>query len=129
MHQPTQLTGLRVLVLEDEALLSMLLEDVLGELGCAVIGPFGQNDEALACLAADPAGVDFGILDVNVSGHRSDGVALEFDRLDLPFVFSTGYDDSALDERWRGKPCLRKPFRPADLERVVIEAVSLRRAV
>jgi two-component SAPR family response regulator len=122
MDQPTRLTGLRVLVLEDEALLSMLLEDVLGELGCTLIGPYGHNEEALAFLAAQPKGVDFGVLDVNVAGHRSDVVALEFDRLGLPFVFSTGYDDSALDQRWRGKPCLRKPFRPADLERILIEA-------
>ncbi|MBW4023753.1 MAG: response regulator [Proteobacteria bacterium] len=121
MDQPNRLTGLRVLVLEDEALLSMLLEDVLGELGCSLVGPFGHNDEALAFLTANPAGVDLGILDVNVAGHRSDGVALEFDRLGLPFVFSTGYDDSALDPRWRGKPSLRKPFRPADLERILLE--------
>jgi two-component SAPR family response regulator len=128
MDQPTRLTGLRVLVLEDEALLSMLLEDVLGELGCTLIGPYGHNEEALAFLAAEPKGVDFGILDVNVAGHRSDVVALEFDRLGLPFVFSTGYDDSALDQRWRGKPCLRKPFRPADLERILLEAAAAKPA-
>jgi two-component SAPR family response regulator len=119
MDQPNDLTGLRVLVLEDEALLSMLLEDVLAELGCVLVGPYGHTDEALGFLLANPDGVDFGILDVNVAGHRSDAVALEFDRLGLPFVFSTGYDESALEERWRSKPCLRKPFRPADLERIL----------
>jgi two-component SAPR family response regulator len=124
MDAPTRLTGLRVLVLEDETLLAMLLEDVLGELGCTLIGPYGHNEEALAFLTANPTGVDFGILDVNVAGHRSDAVALEFDRLGLPFVFSTGYDDSALDERWRAKPSLRKPFRPADLERILLDVSS-----
>ena len=128
MDQPKDLTGLRVLVLEDEALLSMLLEDVLGELGCVLIGPYGHTEEALAFLKDRPSEVDFGILDVNVAGHRSDAVALEFDRLDLPFVFSTGYDESALEERWRGKPCLRKPFRPADLERILREASPARKA-
>jgi two-component SAPR family response regulator len=128
MNEPRGLQGLRVLVLEDEALLAMLLEDVLGELGCSLVGTFGHVEQALACLAANPAGVDFGILDVNVSGHRSDDVALEFDRLGLPFVFSTGYDDSTLGERWRGKPSLRKPFRPADLERILLEVASLRKA-
>ena len=93
MDESTRLAGLRVLVLEDEALLAMLLEDVLGELGCTLVGPYGHNEEALAFLTANPAGVDFGILDVNVAGHRSDPVALEFDRLGLPFVFSTGYDE------------------------------------
>lgn len=124
MDQPRELTGLRVLVLEDEALLAMLLEDVLGELGCVLVGPFGHVDQALARLSADPDGVDFGILDVNVAGHRSDAVACEFDRLGVPFVFSTGYDNSALGARWRGKPSLKKPFRPGDLERVLLDMSS-----
>ena len=127
MDQLKDLTGLRVLVLEDEALLSMLLEDVLAELGCALVGPYGHNAEALDFLKANPKGVDFGVLDVNVAGHRSDAVALEFDRLGLPFVFSTGYDESALEARWRGKPCLRKPFRPADLERILREVLPARK--
>jgi two-component SAPR family response regulator len=127
MDQPRDLTGLRVLVLEDEALLAMLLEDLLTELGCVLVGPFGHTDEAIAFLKAHPAGVDCGILDVNVAGQRSDAVALAFDRLGLPFVFSTGYDESALGERWRGKPCLRKPFRPADLERILLEVSPTRK--
>jgi two-component SAPR family response regulator len=127
MEQPKDLTGLRVLVLEDEALLSMLLEDVLAELGCVLVGPYGHTDEALAFLQTQQEAIDFGILDVNVAGQRSDAVALEFDRLGVPFVFSTGYDDSALDQRWRGKPCLRKPFRPADLERILREVSPPRR--
>jgi two-component SAPR family response regulator len=124
MDAPYRLAGLRVLVLEDEALLAMLLEDVLAEFGCAVLGPFGHCREAIAFLDANPQGCDIGILDVNVSGQRSDAVATEFDRLGLPFVFSTGYDDSALDERWRGKPALTKPFRTADLERVLLKMLQ-----
>ena len=99
----------------------MLLEDVLGDLGCAVVGPFGQMDEALSVLTTHPGSVDFGILDVNIAGERSDPVALEFDRLGLPFVFSTGYAESALEARWRSKPCLHNPFRPADVERILLE--------
>ena len=127
MDKPKELAGLRVLVLEDEALLSMLLEDVLAELGCTLVGSYGHTHEALTFLKAHPGDLDFGILDVNVAGHRSDAVAQEFDRLGLPFVFSTGYDESALDERWRSKPCLRKPFRPADLERILLEVSGARK--
>jgi two-component SAPR family response regulator len=129
MDKPNALTGLRVLVLEDEALLSMLLGDVLDDIGCAVIGPFSRTGEALSFLASNPNGVDFGILDVNVSGNRSDGVAVEFDRLGLPFAFSTGYDESAIDQRWRGKLFLRKPFRPADIERILLAVLLARRAL
>lgn len=120
MDAPSRLNGMRVLVLEDEALLAMLLEDVLAEFGCTSVGPFAHCREAIAFLGSNPAGCDIGVLDVNVSGQRSDVVAHEFDRLGLPFVFSTGYDDSALNERWRGKPSLTKPFRPADLQRVLL---------
>ena len=123
MDQESRLSGLRVLILEDEALLAMLLEDVLDDFGCVVIGPFSHNDEALAFLAAEPGGCDMAILDVNVAGHRSDAVAAVFDQLGLPFVFSTGYDESGLDERWRGKPCLRKPFRPADVEQLLLDSL------
>lgn len=104
----------------------MLLEDVLAELGCAVVGPYAKCEEALAFLAARPRDCDIGILDVNVAGQRSDGVAAEFDRLGIPFVFSTGYDESALDARWRDKPSLRKPFRSADLKRVLLEMLPAR---
>jgi len=121
MDALSRLNGLRVLVLEDEAMLAMLLEDVLAEFGCTPVGPFARCKEAIAFLGSNPQGCDIGILDVNVSGQRSDVVAIEFDRLGLPFVFSTGYDDSALDERWRGKPALTKPFRSADLQRVLLE--------
>jgi two-component SAPR family response regulator len=120
----TRLSGLRVLVLEDEALLAMLMEDVLGEFGCITIGPFDKCDAALAFLAADPQGCDLGILDVNVSGQTSDAVAQALDRLSLPFVFSTGYDETALHPDWRARPCLHKPFRPADLERVLLEIIA-----
>jgi two-component SAPR family response regulator len=121
MDAVSRLKGLRVLVLEDETLLAMLLEDVLAEFGCIPVGPFARCKEAIAFLGDNPQGCDIGILDVNVSGQRSDEVASEFDRLGLPFVFSTGYDDSTLDERWRGKPSLTKPFRAADLQRVLLE--------
>ena len=126
LDQSRPSTTLRVFVLEDEALLAMLLEDVLTDLGCSIVGPFARCDEALRFLEERPSEVDFGILDVNVAGQRSDGVAEAFDRLNLPFVFSTGYDDTALGAQWRAKPNLRKPFRQADLERVLAECAPRR---
>lgn len=126
MDASSSLAGRRVLVLEDEALLAMLLEDVLQELGCTVVGPYAKCEDALAFLTERPTGCDIGILDVNVAGQRSDGVAAEFDRLGIPFAFNTGYDGSALDPRWRAKPSLRKPFRAADLERLLNEMLPVR---
>jgi DNA-binding response OmpR family regulator len=61
------LTGLRVLVVEDEMMVSMLIEDMLEDLGCTVVGPAARLDEALA-LARDTE-IDCAVLDVNLGGQ------------------------------------------------------------
>jgi DNA-binding NarL/FixJ family response regulator len=65
-----ELPGRHVLVVEDEALVAMLLEDMLGDLGCRVIGPVMRVAEALERIAAETA-IDVALLDVNLAGERS----------------------------------------------------------
>src|SRR5690606_2638196 len=67
MSQDLDLAGLRVLVVEDEMMVSMLIEDMLGDLGCQVVGPAARLDEAMA-LAAD-AEIDCAVLDVTLGGQ------------------------------------------------------------
>jgi CheY-like chemotaxis protein len=118
------LAGLKVLVVEDEALVSMLLEDMLGDLGCEIVGPIMRLKEALAA-AEDPAqAMDIAILDVNLAGERSFPVAEALERRGCLFVLATGYDDAGIDERWRNKPMLRKPFLPHQLEQVLQDALA-----
>ena len=64
------LNGLRVLVLEDETLVSMLLEDMLADLGCVVVGPYARTRQAAAFLEGGGQ-ADVAILDVNVAGETS----------------------------------------------------------
>lgn len=124
MSDTVSLDGLRVLVLEDEALLSMMLEDTLVDLGCRVVGPFLHMEEAMDELRRSRADIDFGILDVNIAGQRSFPLAQAMTEAGVPFVFVTGYDEQGVDEPWRAWPAVRKPFSGAELRHALSRAVS-----
>lgn len=120
------MAGLRVLVVEDEALLSMLVEDALADLGCTVLGPFMRLQPALEAAAAAEPALDAAILDVNVAGERSFPLADLLLQRGVPVVFTTGYDEGGLDERWRVLPILHKPFSDDELKRVIVQVASAR---
>ncbi len=116
------LAGLRVLVVEDETLVAMLLEDMLGDLGCEVAGTVGRVPQAVE-LVRDPTQVfDVAILDVNVAGESITPVAQALSERPVPFVFATGYGESGVPEAFRGRPVLQKPFGMADVEARLREA-------
>ena len=109
--------GLRVLVVEDEAAISMLLEDMLLDLGCEVVGPAGRL--SAAGKLAETEAFDVAILDVNVAGEPVYPLADTLAAKGFTIVFSTGYGTSGIEERFRGRPVLQKPFAQGDLERVL----------
>ncbi len=113
----SNLAGLRVLVVEDEMMVSMLIEDMLEDLGCKVVGPASRLDEAMA-LAAE-AELDCAVLDVNLGGQSIFPLADFLRAKGAPFAFATGYGDAGLREADKGSPVLQKPFREADLARVL----------
>jgi CheY-like chemotaxis protein len=117
------LNGARVLVLEDEVLVSMMIEDMLQELGCVVIGPFARLDDALTRIS-ESGGIDLALLDVNVGGTRSYPAAEALAKAETPFIFSTGYDADGVPEEWRSRPALRKPFMLGELERALQSALG-----
>jgi CheY-like chemotaxis protein len=99
--------GMRVMVLEDEPIVAMMLEDMLIELGCEVIGPASTVKEALELAAA--GGFDVAVLDINVNGLRSDPVAHALDAQGKTYTFATGYGAAGLpDCRCRG--VIHKPY-------------------
>lgn len=114
--------GKRALVVEDEAMVAMLIEDSLQEMGCVVAATASTLDRAVA-LAAEAA-VDFAILDLNLSGKLSFPAAEALAARGVPFVFSTGYGAGALPERFRQVPTIGKPFSPSELEEAVARALS-----
>ncbi len=97
-----------MLFVEDEALVSMLIEDMLLDLGIEVVGPAAKMDEALV-LARD-ADIQAAILDINIGGQLTYPIADILQARGIPVIFATGYGSSALPERFRGTPTLHKPF-------------------
>jgi CheY-like chemotaxis protein len=114
--------GRRVLLVEDEAMIAMLLEDMLGDLGCEVVGPAYALDPALALAAGDNA-IDVAILDVNLAGRPVFELADALRGRGVPMVFSTGHGPRGLRDIDRDVPVLGKPFHALEL------AVALRRAL
>ncbi|MDX9740139.1 MAG: response regulator [Gammaproteobacteria bacterium] len=109
-----QLTGVRVMLVEDEGAISLLLETLLESLGCRVVGPASSLSQADK-LAAE-AEIDVALLDVNVGGERIYPVAEHLAARRVPIVFSTGYGTDGLDRRWHSTPVLVKPFSARQLE-------------
>lgn len=106
-------SGVRVLVVEDEAIVSMLVEEFLEELGCEVTATASRLDDALE--KARSLAVDLALLDVNLAGQLSYPVAELLLARGVPFVFATGYGAMALPEALHGVPVLSKPFRQNQL--------------
>ena len=107
----------RILVVEDEAIVAMLLEDMLAELGYEVVGPVTRLERALDL--ARGAAIDAAVLDVNINGRDTYAVADALCARAIPFVFATGYAARELAERFRGTPVTQKPFQRDDLERAL----------
>jgi DNA-binding response OmpR family regulator len=109
--------GLRVLVVEDEVIIAMLLEETLHDAGCVVIGPVPRVDMAMEVARAEP--LDFALLDVNLAGEKVFPVAELLVERDVPFVFLTGYGRSGLPPAYAQRPALAKPFKLAALLSVI----------
>jgi CheY-like chemotaxis protein len=112
----------RVLVVEDELMIRMLLEDMLGELGYTVAAEAGRLDEALE--ATKTAEFDLAILDVNLDGQPISPVADALVARGTPFVFATGYGERGLPEPYRDRPMLKKPFQIEGLKQMLESALE-----
>ena len=107
------LEGLRVLVVEDETVIAMMLEEALLEAGCVVVGPLPRLAKAVEVAHVEP--IDLALLDVNLAGEKVFPVADVLVRRKVPFVFLTGYGRGALPAAYADRPVLAKPFRLAAL--------------
>ncbi|MDJ0389091.1 response regulator [Roseomonas sp. E05] len=107
------LKGRRILVVEDEALIAMLVEDALLEAGACVLGPAATVEEALALFEEEHP--EAAVLDINLAGQASTPVADILVEHSIPFVVATGYGAAGLPERHRDVPVLAKPYDPRDL--------------
>ena len=106
----TDLTGKRVLVVEDEPVVAMCLEDVLEDLGCVLVGT-GHDVASGLALAGEPA--DIAILDINLGTETSAPIAEALAVRGVPIVFATGYDRDAAPP---GAEVIAKPYSTAQVE-------------
>ncbi|CAN7647253.1 response regulator [Phenylobacterium sp. LjRoot225] len=120
MHSP--LSGRRVLVVEDEMLVALLLQDMLADLGCVVIGPAASVDEALSLI--ETQFLDTAVLDVNLSGQMSYPVADALLIRHVPFVFSTGYSSNRLQEGYRTQRAVQKPYHMTELRNALADGLA-----
>ena len=89
-------------------MVAWLLEDMLADLGCAVVGPAARVNQALAMLDAEA--IDAAVLDVNLNGQMSYPIADALAARGVPFVFSTGYNKDSLPNSYQSFLVLQKPF-------------------
>jgi two-component SAPR family response regulator len=100
--------GLRLLVVEDEVMISTLIEDMLAELGHHIVGLAASVEEAAGLAAA--AEFDVALLDVNLHGQTVESIAATLARRGKPFVFTTGYGERAIPAEFKDRPMLPKPY-------------------
>jgi CheY-like chemotaxis protein len=112
-----ELIGCRILLVEDELLISCMLEDMIEDLGCTLVGPASRVDQALVLVAGEA--IDAVILDVSLDEQLSYPVADALVARGIPFLFSTGYDRDRLRDGYRSFAMLQKPFHPSELARVL----------
>lgn len=104
----------RVLIVEDESLIAMLLEDLLTEMGYAVAGMAATVTDALALL--EQQRIDLAVVDVNLGGESCFPVADALQQRAIPFLLTTGYGQTGLPDPYRTLPVLQKPYRTQELQ-------------
>jgi DNA-binding NarL/FixJ family response regulator len=117
-----ELQGKKVLVVEDEALITMLFEDILSDFACEIVGPAMNIRQATELARA--AEIDMAILDVNLNGEPSYPVAAMLRSRGVPLVFSSGYGSHGLPPEWQDRPTLPKPFTSDEVGDALSRLVS-----
>lgn len=115
------LRGRRVMIVEDEMLVAMELETLLGEQGCSVVGPAPTAARALALI--DEELPDAAILDVNLDGQTAVPVAAALSAQGVPFLLATGYSH-ALQPEMQDAPRVEKPVNHEQLVRALAQLLG-----
>ena len=116
------MTPLRVLIVEDEMTIALLLEEMVEDLGHEVAGLAMRLPQAMELAQSRP--IDLAILDVNLDGHMSYPVAEVLEGRGVPYVFATGYGATGIDTRYRDGVIVKKPYAMDDIRGAIAHAVS-----
>ena len=111
------LSGRRILVVEDEMLVLIMIEDMLADLGCESVSTAATVNQALALIDAQI--FDAAMLDMNLNGSKTFDVADALAARGVPFAFSTGYSGHDIRDGYRDRPVLKKPFMTKQLAEIL----------
>lgn len=120
----TVFSGVRVLVVEDEGFVALMVEDMLRDLGCEIVASVARLTEARGIAAS--AEIDLAVLDVNLHGQPSFPIAEILRGRGVPFIFSTGYGQSGLPLEFADRPLIAKPFSSTELRETIALAFEIR---
>jgi DNA-binding response OmpR family regulator len=123
-HQRARATARkpRILVVEDEALIAVMIEDFLDLLGCECVGPITHLPTALK--AAETEDVDAAILNLVIGGKNAYAVAEILHRRGIPFGFASGVPRDDFDQRWHSNPFIPKPYGMEDVRGLMTALLS-----
>jgi CheY-like chemotaxis protein len=123
----SDLQGLRVLAVEDEFIVHVMLEDMLAELGCEIVGSASRVTDALGMIPS--LKLDAAVLDINIGGAKVYPVAQALAERDVPLVFATGYGKAGISDAWRNRPIVQKPYHLHQLADALARATTHPRIV
>src|SRR5262249_7282228 len=112
--------GNRIMIVEDEALVAMIVSDALVDLGYSVVGPFSRAADAVAAIRNEE--VDAAILDINLGGERGYPLAQQLTDHRVRFMFITGCGTESIDGRFADVPVLQKPIERPMLQRILVRS-------
>jgi CheY-like chemotaxis protein len=112
----------RVLVLEDEPLIAMMIVQMLEALGCDCIGPIGNLREGLE--RAQTENLDGAILNLVIQGQKAYAVAETLARRGIPFGFASGAEHDPVAQQWFGRPFLTKPYTIQDIAHLLAKILA-----
>ena len=124
MAEALALAGSRLLLVEDEAIVAMMIEDQLTDLGCVVVSVVASVSEGLAAIDRKSSALDAAVLDVNLGNEKVYPVAERLKERGIPFIFSTGYGLAGIAPGFAGIPALANPFGSKALEAKLVSALS-----
>ncbi len=114
------MAGKRVMVVEDETLLALVISEYLTEIGLSIVGPFNTVIEAMSALKNSD--VDAAVLDINLGKELAYPLADALQAAKVPFIFVTGYGEAGLEDRFKNIPVLQKPIDRQTLRSVFISS-------
>jgi CheY-like chemotaxis protein len=115
--------GLKILIVEDEPLVAILIETMLEDLGFIVAGVARTLSQGMAMARDETLEFDGAVLDVNLGGDEVFPIAERLAARDVPFIFATAYGPAGVTKPFAHRPILTKPYAPTALAIMLTAAV------